>query len=227
MKKIIPLLLGVVLIVVITVAVTLYAGSMKGRWGDFRGIEEARAAIKELPLEIPGAIGTWVADGERQLDDTSIRMLQIQDSYIFRSYRNTVTQETVHLTLMAGPSGKMTTHTPETCFGGRDYEREAARTRVPFNVRLASGEEIEDVFWQVDFIGRTMDVNNRISFYWAISTGGPWEARDSPRWEFRTFRFVYKLQVEAFSGSGEEEDAVRRFLEDALPTIHEHLRPCQ
>jgi len=130
------------------------------------------------------------------------------------------------MTLMVGPTGRVTVHTPEVCFGGRDYERESARVRIPFGVQLASGEVIEDAFWRVDFVGRTLDVNNRISFYWAISTGGPWEARENPRWEFRTYRFVYKLQVEAFSGSGEEGDTVRRFLEDALPTIHEHLIPC-
>ena len=227
MKKTAPLLIGILVIAAFTAVVTLYAGSMTGRWGVFMGLPEARAAMKNLPLEIPGAIGTWVADGERELDDTSIGMLQIQNSYIFRTYRNTVTQEFVHLSLMAGPTGRVTVHTPEICFGGRDYEKETSRTRVPFNVRLATGEEIEDTFWRVDFVARTLETNNRVSFYWAISTGGPWEARAHPRQDFRTFRFVYKLQVEAFSGPSEEGDTVRRFLEDALPTIHEHLRPCQ
>jgi len=226
MKRIEPLLIGIVIIAIITVAITRYAGSMTGRWGDFDGIKEARAVLKTLPLEIDGAVGTWVADGERALDSESIRMLRIQNSYILRTYRNTVTQEAVHLTIMVGPTGRITVHTPEICFGGRDYEIEAARTHIPFSVQLASGEEIEDMFWRVDFVGRTLDIDNRISFYWAVSTGGPWEARNNPRRDFRSYRFVYRIQAEAFFGSAEGGDAVRRFLEDALPVIHEHLRPC-
>ena len=222
-KGTLPLLIGIVVIAIITVATSFYSASMTGRWGDFQGIAEARAALKDLPLEI----GHWKAEAERDLGDTAVNMLRISDSYIFRSYRNDLTQEIVHLTLMVGPTGRITTHTPEICFGGRDYEMESARFRVPIGVQLSSGEEIEDIFWRVDFVGRSLDVNNRISFYWAVSTGGAWNAIENPRWHFRTYRYVYKIQAEAYSGTGEEGDTVRRFLEDCLPTIHEHLHPCQ
>jgi len=228
MKRIAPLLIGVLIVTVFTVAITLYSDERTGRrGGEFRGIEEVRAALKTLPLEIDGAVGTWVAEGERSLDRASIVMLRIQDSYIFRTYTNTITQEEVHLTLMAGPTGRITVHTPEVCFGNRDVERETERTRVPFNVQLASGEEIEDMFWRIDFVGRTLDMNNRFTFYWAVSTGGPWEARNNPRGDFRAYRFVYRIQVEASFSLAKEGDAISRFLADALPTIHEHLRPCQ
>ena len=218
-----PLLIGITVIVVITVAASYYSGSMTGRWGDFRGIAEARVTLKDLPMEI----GHWKAEAERDLGDTAVNMLRIADSYVFRFYKNDLTQETVRLTLMVGPTGRITTHTPEICFGGRDYEKESSRARVPVSVQLSSGEEIEDMFWRLDFVGRSLDVNNRISFYWAVSTGGAWNAVENPRGHFQTYRYVYKLQAEAYSGTGEESDTVRRFLEDCLPTIHEHLRPCQ
>ena len=222
-KRAVPLLTGIVVVAVITVATTYYAGSMTGRWADFRGIDEARTALKDLPMEI----GYWRAETERDLGNTAVNMLRIADSYIFRTYRNDLTQETVHLTLMVGPTGRVTAHTPEICFGGRDYEKESSRSRVPISVQLSSGEEIEDTFWRVDFVGRSMDVNNRISFYYSVNTGSAWNAVENPRGHFRTYRYVYKLQAEAYSGTGEESDTVRRFLEDCLPTIHEHLRPCQ
>ena len=225
-KRIAPLLIGIVIIAVITAAMTGYSGSMTARWGAFRGINEARAAMKTLPMKIEGTVGTWEADEEFELDDLSVTMLQIQNSYLFRSYRNTMTQEVVHLTLMIGPSGRITVHSPDICFGGRDYEKESARARVPVNVQLSSGEEIDNTFWRTDFVGRSLDVNNRISFYYAVSTGGSWLAVENPRQTFRTYRFVYKLQAQAYSGSNEDSDVVRRFLEDCLPTLHEYLSQC-
>ena len=221
-KGIAPLLFGIVVVALVTVAVTVYAGTLTGRWKEYRGLPEARAAVKALPMEI----GHWMADEERDLGDLAVTMLKIQDSYVFRTYKNAFTQEVVYVTLMVGPTGRIVTHTPDICFGGRDYEKKSDRSRVPVRTQLLSGEEIEDTFWQTDFIGRSMDVNNRISFYYATSTGGAWNAIVNPRWDLRSYRFVYKLQVEAYSGVEGENDTLRKFLEDCLPTIHEHLRPC-
>jgi len=222
-SKITPLFTGIAIITVITVAITYYSGSLSGRWGTFRGMDEARAALKSLPLQI----GDWLAEKEGELDQASINMLRIQDSYIFRSYKNTATREVVHITLMVGPSGKITVHTPEICFGGKDYEKDSARTAVPINVQLSSGDEVVDTFWRVIFTGQTLDVNNRVSFYYAVSTGDAWNAVENPRATFQSYRYVYKIQVEAFSGTDNEEDVVAKFLKDCLPTIHEHLRPCK
>lgn len=226
-KRIAPLVIGIVTIVLITVVVTNFSARLSGRWGDFEGIEEARAAIKSLPMKIDGAVGTWEAEGDRELNAQDIKMLQIKDSYVLRTFRNSVTGEFVNLTLMVGQSGKITVHTPDICFGGRDYEKDADRSRVTINVDLRSGEEIVDTFWRISFSGRTLDVNNRILFYYGISTGGAWNAIDNPRWTLRDKRYVYKLQVEAYSGSNEGGDTVKRFLEDCLSTIHEHMRPCK
>ena len=220
----VPLLLGTVLFAVVTVAITLYAGTLTGRWGTFRGMDEARASLKLLPMEI----GKWKAEEERQIGEQAVAMLQIQDSYIFRSYKNSDTQDTIHLTLMVGPAGRITVHTPDICFGGRNYEKESQRTRVPISVQPQSGDrEVKDELWRIDFVGRSLDVNNRISFYYAVSTGDAWQAVENPRWYFRTNRYVYKIQAEAYSGVGDEDDTVKRFLEDCLPTIHESLRTCR
>jgi len=227
-KKTAPLFIGTAVIVVITLAVTAIAATFTGRFFEFRGIDEARTSMKALPMEI----GRWQATNERQISDTAVKMLQIQNSYISRTYRHADTQDTVHMTLMVGPAGRITVHTPEICFGGRDYEKEMTPTRVPISVQVQSedGEttEIQDTFWRLDFVGRSMDINNRISFYWGVSTGDAWQAveRERSRHEFRKLRFVYKLQAEAYSGAGDDNDTVRRFLEDCLPTIHEHLGQC-
>ena len=217
-----PLFLGIIVIFVITVGIALYSGKLWGRWGAFPGLEVARETMKNLPMEI----GDWQAEKENELDSASITMLRIQDSYIFRSYRNTSTQSVVRLTMMVGHTGKITVHTPEVCFGGKDYEKEAVRSSVPITVRLPSGDkEVLDTFWMVNFVGRSLDTNNRISFYYAVSLGDVWNAVENPRIAFVKYRYVYKIQVEAYSGAGDDEDNVKKFLVECLPTIHEHMRP--
>ena len=216
------LIIGIAVVVVITAAVTGYSLSKTGRWGTFQGLPEIRDTMKKLPFQI----GDWQAEEEREIDKLAINMLRIQDSYIFRTYKNTVTNEIVYLTLMVGPTGKITVHSPEICFGGKDYERDTDRVQVPFNVLLESGDEVADTFWKTNFSGRSLDTNNRVSFYYAVSPGDVWHAVEHPRSTFQSYRYVYKLQAEAFSGIGNEEDTVKRFLTDCLPTIHQYLRPC-
>jgi len=220
------LLIGVVVVIVITIAVTWYSGHLFGRWGAFQGIQEARTALKSLPMEING----WIADEELELDQTSITMLRIQDSYIYRAYRNAETQAVVRLTLMVGNTGIISVHTPEVCFAGRDYVREETRTSVPFNVQLAdgSGRVVPDALWKVNFVGQSLDTGNRVSFYFGVSPGDAWHAVENPRTVFSRYRYIYRIQAESFVLTGTEEtgDVVKQFLEDCLPTIHVHLRPC-
>ena len=215
------LIVGVIVILVVTVAVTINAGSLSGRWRTFAGLDEARTALKALPMQI----GDWLAEKEGELDTTSITMLRIQDSYVCRTYRNTITQAVVHLTIMVGPTGIITVHTPEICFGGKDYDKDGTRTRIRINVQREE-DEIDDFFWRTNFTGRSLDTNNRISFYYAVSPGDTWNAVEVPRATYQTYRFVYKLQAEALTGTDGSGDTVKNFLEDCLPTIHEYMRPC-
>jgi len=218
-----PLLFGIIIIIAVTLAITYPAGNLTGRWGSFEGLDEARTLLKQLPMEI----GDWKAEKEGILGDQSIAMLRIQDSYLYRAYKNSETQAVVYVTFMVGPTGRITTHNPEVCFGGKDYDKEEERSPKTVDVQLTSGDEIVDTFWRLDFIGRSLDVNNRISFYWGVSTGDVWQAVANPRSTFQMYRYVYKIQAEAYSGVGDESDNVRKFLEDCLPIIHEHMLPCR
>jgi hypothetical protein len=221
-KKITPLIVGVGVILAMTVMITVYVGvTLTGRWRPFAGLDEARAALKELPMQI----GDWQAEKEGELDATSITMLRIQDSYVYRVYKNARTQAVVHLTIMVGPTGIITVHTPEICFGGKDYDKDGTRTRIRINVQREE-DEIDDFFWRTNFTGRSLDTNNRISFYYAVSPGDTWNAVEVPRATYQTYRFVYKLQAEALTGTDGSGDTVKNFLEDCLPTIHEYMRPC-
>ena len=223
MKKTIPLFIGIIIISVLTIAVTAYSGYLFQRWGYFEGLPEARELLRQLPMEING----WVAEEDVPLRPGDVAMLKIQDAYVNRVYRNAERAE-VHFTLMVGPSGRITVHTPEICFGGRDFSREAARTPVPIDVQLDCGREVVDTFWRVNFVNRAIGANNRISFYYGsyhgVRPADVWHAVERPRRDLQRFRFVYRIQVQAHSVLGDERDTARQFLEDALPTIHRYLK---
>ncbi|MDR2114938.1 MAG: EpsI family protein, partial [Planctomycetaceae bacterium] len=198
MSKSAQLIIGTALIVVITFCITIYSGVQTGRWSLFKGLSEAREALKELPKEING----WVVTGEdQQLDTETITILQIQDGYIARSYRNTKTQSVVHMVLMVGPTGRVVVHTPEICFGGKDYQKEENRVSVTIPVILQdSPDESEDTFWKVDFINRGLK-RDRISFYYSVSLGKSWIATENPRSTFQFYRYAYKIQIQSLVDS--------------------------
>jgi hypothetical protein len=222
MSKSTQLIVGIILVIVITFGMTVYSGMQTGRWSLFKGLVEARERLKELPKEM----SDWEIVGEDQpLDTETVNILQIQDGYIARSYRNVKTQAVVHLVLMVGPTGRVVVHTPEICFGGRDYQKEENRVSVTIPVILQDNpDESEDTFWKIDFINRGLK-RDKISFYYSVSLGQFWIATENPRSAFQSYRYAYKIQIQSLVNG--EEDNVKTFLQDCLPTIHEFLRPCK
>ncbi|MGL4595053.1 MAG: exosortase-associated EpsI family protein [Thermoguttaceae bacterium] len=219
-SKIVPLIMGIIVVAAIGIGMTAYSGILTGRWGAFSGFDEARKTLLELPTEI----GDWIVDAEMPLSKEDVQILQIQDSYIARQYSNRRTGEQVHLVIMLGPSGRVVVHTPEICFGGKNFEKENNRTSEAFSVTLFDKKgTVDDSFWKVDFINRAIR-GQQISFYYGVSAGEQWAALDNPRTTFRTKRYVYKLQAQALVNG--DSDVVHTFLEDVLPVIHKHLKPC-
>ena len=218
------LAIGVVLVSVVILGVSYYSGAQTGRWGHFSGLPESQQLLKALPMQM----GDWVAEKESELDSASVTELKIQNSYICRTYKNTKTLAVVYLTIMVGPSGRVTVHTPDICFGGRNYVRESNRTAVTFAAALdPDATRRDDAFWLVSFVSNAIGglESGKISFYYGISAGSEWVASEIPRYEFRKFGYVYKLQAESRVDGG--TDNVKDFLQDCLPVIHQHLRVVQ
>lgn len=212
---------GMIVLAAAMVGITLFCGSLTGRWGLFKGLEESQNLLRELPM----TIGDWTADEEKTLSTTDMDMLQIRDGYVCRTYKNKKTQENVSFVLMVGPTGRVVVHTPEICFGGRNYEREKNRERISVPITDYSGSgPTDDEFWKVNFVSRSVQ-NDVISFYYGVSTGESWLAMDTPRTSLQRFRYVYKIQIEAFADK--ESDAIGNFLHDCLPTIRQYLRHCE
>lgn len=212
---------GLFLLIVLMIGVTAYCGILTGRWAPFTGLEEAREVLRELPL----TIGDWEAGEERQLSKDDVTMLQIENGYICRRYKNSVSQAEVNLVIMIGKTGLVTAHTPEFCFGGRNYEKESTRSAIAFPIVNYSGKgPTDDLLWKVNFINRAAQ-GGTISFYYGVGVGDSWLASENPRTELLRYRYAYKLQAEAMVDG--ETDNVRQFLGDTLPTVQKYLRPCQ
>ena len=216
------LLVGVGVVLLVTLATTFYCGDRTGRFRSLKGIDESRRLLKELPLTIKD----WVAEEEGELDSHSIHELRIENGYVARRYKNQTTRSEVNFVLMLGPTGRVVVHTPEICFGGRNFERENDTTSVSIPIPTPSENgPTDETFWRVSFVNRSLR-GEKIAFYYAVSSGNEWEAVDNPRSSFSRFRYVYKIQVESVIGF-DNADPAYAFLVDALPTIHQYMKPCQ
>lgn len=213
--------IGLILVVLAMLGTTVYCGWLTERWAPFAGLDETRDVLKSLPM----TIGDWEAEEELSLAKGDITMLRIENGYISRQYRNSRNQATVNLVIMVGQTGRVVVHTPETCFGGRNYEKEDGKEVIVFPIEDYSGSgPPDDKFWKVNFVNRAAQ-GGTISFYYATSVGDAWVASDNPRNLFRRYRYAYRIQAE--SRVEGEADNVAEFLTDCLPVIHEHLRPCR
>ena len=216
------LLVGVVIVVLITLGVTLYCAERTGRFKSFKGIDESRKLLRDLPL----VIGDWVAEKENELDTYAVHELKIENGYIARRYKNQATRSEANIVIMLGPTGRVVVHTPEICFGGKNYDRENDRTSVALPIATPSEKgPTDETFWKIGFVNRALQ-GEKISFYYAVSSGDEWIAVENPRSALNRFRYAYKIQVESLIGLGGADPAYA-FLEDALPTIHRHMKTCQ
>jgi hypothetical protein len=221
-KNPVQLYAGMVIVVAILLAITVYVGVKTARWSNFSGLDEARKKLKELPL----TIGDWTAAAEEKLAEKDVNDLQIQDGYISRLYKNSKTRSEVYMTMMVGKTGIIVVHSPEICFGGRDYKKdEKGRLSIPFSILDFAGKaNDENSLWKVKFINNSAR-GGTIAFYYGVNIGNGWVADENPRVKFSGFRYAYKIQVQAAEDG--QDDTAKAFLADCLPTIREYVLPCK
>ena len=96
--------LGVLLAIVVAAGFTLVSGTIQGhmskRWGLSIDAEPAVARLAELPEQF----GDWKVQSTSEMSEHVVDMLQCA-GYSYRTYENTVTGETVNVTILLGPSG--------------------------------------------------------------------------------------------------------------------------
>jgi hypothetical protein len=125
-----------------------------------------------------------------------------------RHYSPAHSGEGAVVTLISGPPGAVTIHTPDVCYPASGYRVLAAPRRQA--VTLPDGTSAS---WYVaDFEKRTATQRERVRVRWTWSDSGHWSAPDRPRWHFaRQFQFapvLFKLYIA--TPLGEDEQASQR-----------------
>ena len=216
------LIIGLLVVCILTGGTTYVVGNNWGRWGAMNAnMKEAGVVFDQLPKETDN----WIAEEEDQkLDRAAIDQLEVAN-YVVRRYTHKSTQERVSLIIMIGPTGRLVVHTPEICFGGRNYTPEST-VSAKISYEDANTKDIhKDVFRKIVFHNQAMEGGSKV-FYFGVSVGGPWmEIVDSTRRDLQQYRYLYKLQLEAFvpSNATGDDDVISRFLTEFLPTFNAKL----
>jgi hypothetical protein len=140
------------------------------------------------------------------------------EAHINRVYVHRQTGEVVNVAMIVGPSGPTAVHTPEICFSSRAYQIAEPREKKFFG---GAGDEGGSSLWTTRF--KSQDAGaGELQVYYGWSTGGPWTASQSPRFEFGGSPLLYKLQVSAQMGppkeDGSRSDPGQSFIDALLKT---------
>ena len=135
------------LVVIATIAVGIVHGNMTLRWGPGSDLQTAAAMLQSFPA----SFGDWQMKSSYEMSTDTIKMLRCV-GYVDRSYVNQKTGENVTLSIVLGPPGAISEHTPEVCFSSQNFGQIVSRKSVRIERKRHSGEDIVgDEYWFVDF----------------------------------------------------------------------------
>lgn len=219
MSRYIPILLGVVAIVGLTIPEI----RMSDRFKDSNVKAEQFA---ELLKDVPMSIGDWRGEDlpvEEQVQKTAGAV-----GYVSRAYRNIRTGERVTLWLIVGHAKTITGHTPEICYPSSGFTTRAEKNALhPFPVEgQPKADFYTNTFVKEDVTGRQL-VRVFWSWYRPNDEGKViWEAPENPRWTFGNERALYKMYFSSEMRSPKEtteQSPCSRFAQDFLPVVNEAL----
>lgn len=202
---------------------TVISGFLLGQASDRWGASSASlAAEQSLNRALPNSAGNWRLRKEQTLDSDVLTLMRCK-SYIARVYEHDQTGDLVTVTVLVGPAGPLSVHTPEICYSSRDYV--VSKTRDKYVVDDNSGKHHE--FWDVTLKARDSDTSQqRVLYGWAA--GDTWNASEHPRFEYAGAPYLYKLQLAARSQDGAQQegfDMCQDFLRSFLVQCQGSLRP--
>ncbi len=202
--------LAVVLAAAVTVLSGVLQGRLRNRWGPSAGTLAAAKKLKQMPSQF----GDWRLQSSGKLDETALSQLA-PAGYLVSNYENQVTGELVSVTLLLGPPGPISVHTPEVCFSSRNYQSQGERQLVA--IRRADGSD--DELWTLDYKAGNIR-GDLLRMYYGWSAGSRWSATKDPRFFFAGQPYLYKIQLSCglpAAAGGQSSDPCRKFLEDFLP----------
>jgi hypothetical protein len=190
-------------------AITLLTGVVYGRltqrWGPGPDLVGAAKHLEDLPAQI----GDWQLVRESPISEHVLQTLQCA-GHTNRTYVNRKSGAKVDVSMIVGPSGPTSVHTPEICYSSQAYQIQDPRKPVP----LIDKDGMTHSFWSLTFRS-SEHAADLLRVYYAWCAGDKWMASESPRFEFAGRRLLYKLQMATHvppNGRAEESDACQEFL---------------
>lgn len=219
MLRHLPIVLGVVLIV----GLTIVEATMSDR---FQGSNITAERFSELLSAVPLQVGDW--QGEDLTVEDVVRQTAGAIGYVSRAYRNVNTNETVTVWLIVGHARDICRHTPNVCYASSGFRVRAEHNAVhPIDVQgLPPAQFLTNTFLKEDATGRQL-----VRVFWAWYEPQPdgevlWKAPKNPRWKFGNARALFKLYlIDEMRDPKDTADrsACIRFAQEFLPLIDKAL----
>lgn len=190
-------------------------GRLSNRWGTNAPLA---ASSVNLLTQIPRDFGDWKFQEDLPLSAAVQDVLQCA-SHVNYVFVNKISGEQIGATVLLGPSGPLTVHTPEICLSAADYTQ-VGKSQI---VALNHDDRYLGTFYRAIFRSQSPNVPS-LEIFWGWNDGTGWNAPDNPRLNYGGVAALYKLQVAAQLwpnvAEGEEGTAaqfVRSFLLSAPP----------
>jgi hypothetical protein len=185
------------LVLVLTTGSGTVAGRLTNRWGP----PPDRAAAAERLARVPDTFGDWRLLVEAPLEEGVAEMLQCA-GWRNRSYRNRQTGDTVHVSILLGPPGPISVHTPEVCFTSQGHHLAGPAVARSYLVSSetpadrSNGPDPRPIaqFWKATFDPDLGESTTLIAYYgWC--DGRSWRAPRHARLAFGGLPYLYKMQL--------------------------------
>jgi uncharacterized protein DUF3485 len=224
MVRYLPIFLGIVLIVGLTIPQI----NMTDRLSGTNVSAEQRA---ELLNKVPAKIGDWI--GEDKETDEKVRETAGAIGAVSRTYRNSRTGEVVDLWLIVGHARDVSAHTPDICYPASGFSAKATENSL-YPIPFTEGTATTMPFWTNTFLKEDITGQRLVRVFWSWhnpdtqSTEGrvAWSASKNPRLEFGNARALYKMYFTSVMKDPKEtaeSSAAVRFARDFLPEVNKAL----
>ena len=183
-------------------------GATTHRWGAMAGNDPRIAELHAEPIQLD--------DYEFEIIPSDMPVME-KSIATCRSYRSVSRNQRVSVSIISGPPGAVSTHTPEVCYPSSGYKmvRDVKRE----SIELPNGSTAH--YYVAEFEKRTTTSVDRQRVRWAwMGSNGQWQAPDRPRFAFLNVPDLAKIYIvtpeSEENSSPEDSTIVRQFVIAAL-----------
>lgn len=232
MRKILPISIAVVLIVLCTVVQGIYSK----RFGGVDNDESLNKMAQKLS-RVPNQIGEWTGTEMEQADERIKLVAGIVGS-VDRVYKRP-NGDAVSISLVCGDRRNMTTHIPERCMAASGFAMSTSGSRgyqIPI-ARDANGEPTETVKFLTATFRKEDAHQGRLlqQIFWAWNSNGTWLAPDAdprfPEWigglppdkSWFKIYIMCSMDKQFDEHFGIEDTPAYKFAQELLPVLNQTL----